>query len=159
MSVFLYFPASESRWCYECGTGVEGQPDCEEFALASTWQAFWRECPKDSICVKILPAWPTERNGQLEAELIASPLLSPPSGLLSTSLRFLLLCFVALRFFAFPIDAFYLSYCFLNLTLLCLVSCVYSIIIIIISSITLTFLSYLSILQRFLSMHRYLGGV
>lgn len=54
--------ASESRWCYECGTGVAGQPDCEEFAQASSWMTFWRECPKESICVQILPAWPSERN-------------------------------------------------------------------------------------------------
>lgn len=49
-------------WCYECGTQVTGKPDCEEFALATTWSPFWRECAKDSICVKIQPAWPSNRS-------------------------------------------------------------------------------------------------
>ncbi|XP_071543539.1 uncharacterized protein [Panulirus ornatus] len=44
--------ASDALWCYECGTGVEGEPDCTAFARASTWTIFWRKCPKDYICVK-----------------------------------------------------------------------------------------------------------
>jgi len=46
-----------SRWCYECGTGVTGSPDCLTFALSSSWQPFLRECSDDHVCVKIEPAW------------------------------------------------------------------------------------------------------
>nr|XP_045603268.1 uncharacterized protein LOC123761344 [Procambarus clarkii] len=46
-----------SLWCYECGTGVAGEPDCEAFAHASSWASFWRKCPKDHICVKTVPSW------------------------------------------------------------------------------------------------------
>ncbi|MPC24233.1 uncharacterized protein LOC123499168 [Portunus trituberculatus] len=54
--------ANASLWCYECGTHVTGEPDCSDFSHATTWTQFWRECSDDSICVKILPAWPSERN-------------------------------------------------------------------------------------------------
>ncbi|CAL4065672.1 unnamed protein product [Meganyctiphanes norvegica] len=46
-----------SRWCYECGTGVTGTKDCLEFAMASSWKPFLRECSDDQVCVKIVPAW------------------------------------------------------------------------------------------------------
>lgn len=46
-----------SRWCYECGTGVEGTRDCNEFALASSWKPFLKECNDDDVCVKIVPGW------------------------------------------------------------------------------------------------------
>ncbi|KAG0727215.1 hypothetical protein GWK47_035125 [Chionoecetes opilio] len=62
--MFLLLPrdSAANLWCYECGTQVAGKPDCEEFHQASAWTPFWRECSKDSICVKILPAWPSEHN-------------------------------------------------------------------------------------------------
>ncbi|KAG7175111.1 uncharacterized protein LOC121858536 [Homarus americanus] len=47
----------EQLWCYECGTGVAGQPTCEDFARASSWTNFWRKCPKDYVCVKAMPKW------------------------------------------------------------------------------------------------------
>lgn len=47
----------ESLYCYECGTGVAGEPDCEDFIQASSWASFWRKCQKDHICVKSVPSW------------------------------------------------------------------------------------------------------
>ncbi|XP_042880716.1 uncharacterized protein LOC122258683 [Penaeus japonicus] len=49
----------EARWCYECGTGVAGEPDCAEFIAAGTWTSFWRKCSGDSLCVKTVPGWNT----------------------------------------------------------------------------------------------------
>ncbi|XP_069970453.1 uncharacterized protein [Penaeus vannamei] len=49
----------ETRWCYECGTGVVGEPDCVEFMAAGTWTAFWRQCAGDALCVKTVPGWNT----------------------------------------------------------------------------------------------------
>ncbi|XP_068201066.1 uncharacterized protein [Palaemon carinicauda] len=41
-------------WCYECGTGIPGEPDCLVFSLASSWKLFWRKCIGESVCVKTI---------------------------------------------------------------------------------------------------------
>ncbi|KAK3863404.1 hypothetical protein Pcinc_030827 [Petrolisthes cinctipes] len=55
---------SEGMWCYQCGTGVHGEPDCEDFARASSWTQFWRQCAPDSVCVKSKPAWDDDKLGE-----------------------------------------------------------------------------------------------
>ncbi|XP_064117046.1 uncharacterized protein LOC135222736 [Macrobrachium nipponense] len=64
----------EYLWCYECGTGVQGEPDCLVFSLASSWKLFWRKCPGDSVCVKTMNSW--EIGNELSAVRGCTPKVS-----------------------------------------------------------------------------------
>ena len=46
--------ATNSLWCYECGTGIENdiRQTCNFFSKLGSWAQFKRECGEDMVCVK-----------------------------------------------------------------------------------------------------------